>query len=303
MKKILFLICFLFKTSLQAEVVWFPSPPEAYKLGAVYPEAQQLLFAFDYGHALVYETLILKKGNIKNPKDLEKELLQKVFSILNNPPKIKSDEGDIAPSYVYKFPLIINLFDWSHMLHQYVLDVLATSEDRGPKMIARVNEIYEKYKTNKPVMITDECKSMMFMDGHYFSKSFRRQFPSFNLLIWSYHWFQIRLYEDLLQPTKMERDLAVASTIAQFKKLISDLPDSAEFEMMPETAIEAPSFAKLFPKIPAAFDNNHMLHDIVSDMITSDKVPLGKLRAEAIRMGRMSQDPEAFKTVNCSQNN
>ena len=101
----------------------------------------------------------------------------------------------------------------------------------------------------------------------------------------------------------MERDVAVANTIAQFKNLISDLPDSADFDMMPETATEAPNFAKLFPKVPAAFDNNHMLHDIVSDMITSDKVPMSKLRSEAIRMGRMAQDPEAFKTVNCNQNN
>lgn len=303
MKKVLFILTFLVSNALNAEVVWHPSPPEAYKLGEVYPEAQRLLFAFDYGHALVYETLILKKGNITNPKELEKELLSKIFIILENPPYIKVDEADIAPNYVFKFPLIINLFDWSHMLHQFVLDVLATSEDRGPKMIERVNQIYEKYKSNKPILITDECKSMLFMDGHYFSKSFRRQFPSFNLLIWSYHWFQIRLYEDLLLPTKMERDVAVANTIAQFKQLISDLPDSADFDMMPETAVEAPTFAKLFPRIPAAFDNNHMLHDIVSDMITSDKVPMEKLRGEALRMGRMAQDPEAFKTKNCSQNN
>jgi hypothetical protein len=302
MKILLPLFFFLISSIVHAEVVWYPSPPEAYKLGEVYPEAQRLLFAFDYGHALVYETLIFQKGDIKNPKEFEKEMLSKIFTILNNPPSIKVDEGDIAPSYVYKFPLVINLFDWSHMLHQFVLDVLVTSEDRGPKMIARINEIYEKYKSNKPIMITDECKSMLFMDGHYFSKSFRRQFPSFNLLIWSYHWFQIKLYEALLAPTKMERDFGVADTIVKFKSLISDLPESADFDMMPETAVEAPTFAKLFPKIPAAFDNNHMLHDIVSDMITSDKVPLEKLRSEALRLGRMAQDPEAFKTTVCNQN-
>jgi hypothetical protein len=100
----------------------------------------------------------------------------------------------------------------------------------------------------------------------------------------------------------MERDFGVADTIVKFKSLISDLPESADFDMMPETAVEAPTFAKLFPKIPAAFDNNHMLHDIVSDMITSDKVPLEKLRSEALRLGRMAQDPEAFKTTVCNQN-
>jgi len=32
-----------------------PLAPEAYAFGKYYPEAQHLLFAFDYGHALVYE--------------------------------------------------------------------------------------------------------------------------------------------------------------------------------------------------------------------------------------------------------
>jgi len=36
-------------------VVWYPLPGEAYAFSRKYPEAQRLLFAFDYGHALVYE--------------------------------------------------------------------------------------------------------------------------------------------------------------------------------------------------------------------------------------------------------
>lgn len=197
--------------------------------------------------------------------------------------------------------MVLNLFDWSHLLHQFVLDVLATSKDRE-QAIARINQLFETYKANKSVAITDVCKTMLFMDGHYFSKAFRRNFPSFNLLIWSYHWFQIKLYESLLKPTKPERDVAVAQTLKDFQALISDLPDSADFDMMPETAIEAPTFAKLFPRIPAAFDNNHMLHDIISDILTSDKVANSALRSEGIRLGRMDQDPNAFKSETCNQN-
>jgi hypothetical protein len=140
------------------------------------------------------------------------------------------------------------------------------------------------------------------MDGHYFSKAFRRSFPSFNLLIWSYHWFQIRLYEALLRPTKAGRDAAVKETVAKFRSLVSNLPDSADFDTMPETATEAPTFAKLFPTIPAAFDNNHMLHDVVSDLLTSDRVSLDKLRPEAIRFGRFAQDPAAFRAHVCPGN-
>ena len=289
-------------SSAKAEVVWYPLPAEAYAFGRVYPEAQRLLYAFDYGHALVYEMLLQSRGQIEDPEKFEKELLAKIIPILKNPPHVKVEESDIAPSYTYKFPLILSLFDWSHLLHQFVLDVLASSEDRGPAMVARVNELFAQYNMNKPVAITDECKTMMFMDGHYFSKAFRRNFPSFNLLIWSYHWFQIRLYEDLLKPTKPQRDAAVAKTIQEFWELLSDLPDSADFDMMPETAKEAPTFARLFPRIPAAFDNNHMLHDIVSDLLASPMVPGNKLRIEGIRLGRMAQDPEAFRSQTCNQN-
>jgi hypothetical protein len=296
---IAFLFLFGFGETVKAEPTWYPIPPEAYKFGELYPEAQALLYAFDYGHALVYERLLLNRGKITDPEKFEKDILAEVLAILKNPPNVKSEEGDIAPLYVYTFPLVVNEFDWSHMLHQYVLDVLATSKDRGPKMVSRVNELYEKYKSNHAIAITEKCKTMLFMDGHYFSKTFRRTFPSFNLLIWSYHWFQIRLYEALLKPTRAERDKAVNETVKQFWALISDLPDSADFDMMPETAKEAPTFAKLFPRIPYAFDNNHMLHDIVSDILSSDKVPSEKIRDEGLRLGRMDMDPESFKDVNC----
>ena len=296
-----FLIAFLtlFSAKAFAGPVWYPMPKEAYQFGQKYPAAQRLLYAFDYGHALVYERLLHNRGKISNPRLFEEQILSEVMSILKNPPNVKVEEDEIAPTYVFKFPLTVNAFDWSHMLHQYVLDVLAVSKDRGPRMKARVNEIFGQYKANNQLALTDVCKTMLFMDGHYFSKAFRRTFPSFNLLIWSYHWFQIRLYEALLKPTEMERNFAVKETVDQFWQLISNLPDSAEFDMMPETKIEAPTFAKLFPSIPPAFDNNHMLHDIVSDILVSNRVADDDLRKEGVRTARMAMDPEAFKSNIC----
>jgi hypothetical protein len=299
MRIILLTFILIISSFVKAETVWYPLPKEAYSFGKDYPEAQKLLYAFDYGHALVYERLLINKGKITDPELFEKELLIDIFKILKNPPDVKNDEGDIAPNYVYQFPLTITLFDWSHMLHQFVLDVLATSDDRGDGMKNRINELYTQYKANKPIAITEVCKSMLFMDAHYFSKSFRQNYPSFNLLIWSYHWFQIKLYEALMAPTKEQRDANVKKTIKDFWQLVSDLPDSADFDMMPETAKEAPTFAKMFPKIPGAFDNNHMLHDIVSDILTSDKVPMAKIKTEGMRFSLMDLDPEAFKSTSC----
>src|SRR5688572_17341681 len=119
----------------RAEVIWNPLPREAYQFGVKYPEAQRLLYAFDYGHALVYERLLLNRGRTADPEAFEIQILAEIMAILKNPPTIKVDESEIAPTYVYKFPLMVNLFDWSHLLHQFVLDVLATAPDRGQPMI------------------------------------------------------------------------------------------------------------------------------------------------------------------------
>lgn len=303
MKSIINLIAILFISLLanisSAGPTWYPQPAEAYKFGQMYPKAQGLLFAFDYGHALVYERLLLNRGKITDPKAFEKQILSEVMQILKNPPNVKSDEDEIAPRYVFTFPMMVDVFDWSHLLHQYVLDVMASSTDRGPKMNARIQTLFSEYNANRRIAITEVCKTMLFMDGHYFSKEFRRKFPSFNLLIWSYHWFQIKLYEALMKPSLLERDAAVEQVTAEFWDLISDLPDSAYFDMMPETKTEAPTFFELFPKISASFDNNHMLHDIVSDILTSPKVSEQDMRMVGITYAQMAMDPEAYKSNNC----
>lgn len=290
---------FLISNKVVAGPTWYPQPVEAYKFGEMYPKEQALLFAFDYGHALVYERLLHNKGKITDPQAFEKQILSEVMAILKNPPTVKVDEDEIAPKYVFTFPMMVDVFDWSHLLHQYVLDVMASSKDRGEVMDARIQTLFSQYNANKRIAITEVCKTMLFMDGHYFSKDFRRKFPSFNLLIWSYHWFQIKLYEALMKPSLLERDAAVNRVTAEFWELISDLPDSAYFDMMPETKSEAPAFFNKFPKISASFDNNHMLHDIVSDIFTSPKVLEQDMRMLGITYAQMAMDPEAYKSNNC----
>ncbi|MGZ3687636.1 MAG: hypothetical protein ACXVBW_05015, partial [Bdellovibrionota bacterium] len=113
------------------------------------------------------------------------------------------------------------------------------------------------------------------------------------------HWYQIKLYEALMSPNQGDRDRAVAGTITGFRNLVSNLPDSADFDMMPETSKEAPIFAKLFPGLPPTFDNLHSLHDVLSDILVSDKVSTEQVVPEAFRFGRMAQDPKAFAAAQC----
>ena len=285
--------------SAQAETVWYPLPDEAYAFGHKYPEAQGLLYAFDYGHALLYEELLLNRGKIADPAAFEKALLARIMKILKNPPTVKPSENDIAPNYTFTMPLIINMFDWSHDLHQFVYDVMVTAPDRGPQMQKRVAQIFEKYGSIPNIAFTPVCKTMLYMDGHPFSKAFRRTFPSLNLLIWSYHWLQIRLYEDLMAPTEAARDKGVAGTLKKFWNMVSDLPDSADMDDMPMSPETAPSFSAALPYLPGSFDNLHMLHDVISDILVTDRIPFDQIGPQSSIYARMGEDPNAYRASAC----
>jgi hypothetical protein len=116
------------------------------------------------------------------------------------------------------------------------------------------------------------------MDGQYFSQSFRRAYPTFNGLIWAYHWLQVGLYEPLLEGrTPAERKAGVDAAVARFWSMLENPPTRMP-AMMPMTATVAPRFSERHPRAAAIFDNLHMTHDIISDILTSDSIPREKKR-------------------------
>ncbi len=293
------LLSFIFSISARAEVVWQPRPAYAFLLNETYPAAQRLLLGFDYGHALLYERLLLNRGKISDPEAFEKKLLAEILVVLKDPPHIKSDEEDLSPFYARTFALPAAIFDWSHLLHQYLWD----SQVEARFDFARMKELgdarYAEYVAQKRLRVTDLCKTMLYMDGHAFSKAFRRTYPALNQLVWMYHWFQIKIHESLMESTPAARDQAVSKTISRFWELIADLPDSADMDMMPDFKGVAPKFYAVFPRVAEVLNNMHMLHDIVSDMLVSPKVPTEALGSEAIRYARMAMDPAAYKSNHC----
>lgn len=301
MKQFVFLMSFLLSVNARA-TVWTPLPPEAFKFGIEFSEAQNLLFAFDYGHALLYEKLIVLQGVDTHPSTprevdfakLEDETLKQVFEILRNPPHQKVDEEDIAPQYVFYFPWLYDLFDWSHLLHQFIFDIFTVYPGDSKKFLARVDELSQKYMSNSRVAIPMACRTMELMDGQYYSKTFRKVMPKYNQLIWAYHWLQMKLYDDMLLPTRAEQKVAVAKSLKQFWQLVANLPTSSGFEMMPMASEVAPNFFKKYPKVAWSFDANHMAHDIINDILVSNIVPVEKKVEEGFKAAQIVLDKAKF---------
>src|SRR5690606_36578547 len=90
------------------------------------------------------------------------------------------------------------MFDWAHLLHRQVYDVLADKRLSDARKDEEIAKLLAYYRTRSDLAFSSVPKSMDLMDGQFYSLAFRERYPKFNGLIWAYHWLQVGLYERLL---------------------------------------------------------------------------------------------------------
>jgi hypothetical protein len=237
----------------------------------VYPEAARLFYGFDYGHAILYETLYARPdGPASRLEELEFDFL--TTDLLRKPPRFAVAEEAIMPSYSRLAWRAKQMFDWAHVLHRQIYDAYADPRLAENERTALVERLIDYYLGNRRLAFTTQPKAMALMDDQYYSQVFRRRNPKFNGLIWAYHWLQVGLYEPLISESgpAAKRD-GVRETLARFWAMVEGAP-SAFPEVMPMTSAVAPWFSERHPRAAIIFDNLHMMHDIISDILASPKV-------------------------------
>ncbi len=85
-----------------------------------------------------------------------------------------------------------------------------------------------------------------------------------NGLFWGYHWLQGSVYDLLTGKTSAEQNKLYATMGKQYRQVELYRRDR---EFMPMFAEVSPKFAARFPQISNTFDNLHMLHDMVNDIL------------------------------------
>jgi hypothetical protein len=95
-----------------------------------YNAAERLFYAFDYGHAILYETLWTRPDAPASL--LEEDIYNRLTRrILVRPPHVPLEEGAIEIAYAKLAPEAKVMFDWAHILHRQVYDVWA--DERIPR--------------------------------------------------------------------------------------------------------------------------------------------------------------------------
>jgi hypothetical protein len=237
-----------------------------------YPDAARLFNAFDYGHAVLYEVLFTRKGDSARGR-LAEEFRYLTTDLLVHPPRFAIAEEAVMPRYAKSAWRAKEAFDWAHLLHRQIYDVYADPRIEPAAKDSLIERLTEYYLSRAGYAFSPRPKSMALMDDQYFSQAFRRFDPRFNGLIWAYHWLQVGLYEPFVRyRTEPEQKAAVQRVLARFWAMLRD-PPSRMPRVMPMTATIAPEFSRRHPRAAAIFDNLHMMHDIISDILTSDSVP------------------------------
>ena len=258
-----------------------------------YASADRLFNAFDYGHAILYETLWTKPNAPASRLEV-KEFDYLTKTVLVKPPRLPLEEAAIEPKYAQLAPEAKVMFDWAHLLHRQLYDVLADERLSDAQRDREAQRIIVYYRSRPDLAFSSKPKTMALMQEQSYSLAFRKKYPKFNGLIWGYHWLQVGLYEPLLVgKTVAAKQAGVRATVARFWQMVDGAPTALPYQM-PMTATVAPAFAARFPEAAIIFDNLHSMHDVVSDILSNDAVPRDRKRTEILRAARLYRDDTSY---------
>lgn len=232
------------------------------------------LNAVAVGHAMAYEDLVTGKA-----AGLETKTYHRINRVLNHPPSLMPDEAAISPTFGRKYGVLEQVFDWTHILHAQTVDVLASRDLTNGQKDREIEKLWDYYFESVPYAVTPLPMNMAYLDGQPYSAAFRKAHPKVNGLFWGYHWLQGAMYDMLYRVPADQQKTSYAVVGGQYHQTELYRTDRPFMPMFAETS---PRFAVRFPAIANAFDNLHMLHDMVNDILATEWMT-EKQKAEQVK--------------------
>ncbi len=231
------------------------------------PELDSEFNGVDFGHSHLYENLLLTGA--RSIPAIEDTARRQTLRFIALRPALPPNEEAIAPTYMKLAWRAQNTFDQAHTLHRATYDIYVS--DRVADQEAAIRAALAYYQQS-PYAITARPLDHQGLDNLPFSKSFRRKFPLFNATIWAYHYLQVAVYDVLAgAPDLASQKAVIRPILTTYHGYLKQPP--VQWIFMPLTAELSPAFAARHPDLANIFDNLHMLHDNISDILVSDLFP------------------------------
>jgi mono/diheme cytochrome c family protein len=237
---------------------WQPRGPWKWAVMRELPELYREFNGIDFGHAHLAETLL----RTQDPHEVEQARLE-VLAFISSSPPVPPDEEQVAPTFNRMAWEVAKTFDWAHLFHRSLYDLFASDavSDKAAVYRKLLADYLEKPEAITPHRLDHHGALWRFPE----SKSFRDRFRTFNTQIWAYHWLQAAVYDVQLMGDVKQQQAVMPKVIGFYHDYLRRPPEAWQsMPMMPEAA---PAFARQFPEAAAIFDNLHMLHDNVDDIL------------------------------------
>lgn len=220
----------------------------------------------DFGHSNLYENLLLTGA--RDVPAIEERARNETLQFIYSRPVLNPNEEAIAPTYMKLAWKAQNTFDEAHALHRSTYDIYVSDLADREAAIRKVLAFYQ----DSEYAITAKRLDHQRLDTFPYSKAFRRKFPLFNATIWAYHYLQVVVYDVLAAaPDLPAKQNAVDPILRTYHGYLDKPP--VEWTFMPMTAELSQKFAAKYPEIANIFDNLHMMHDTISDILVTVLLP------------------------------
>ena len=229
----------------------------------------------DFGHSNLYENLLLTGG--KDLLAIEETARKQTLQFIYSRPVLNPNEEAIAPTYMKLAWKAQNTFDEAHALHRSTYDIYVSDLADKESALRNVLAFYQ----DSDYAITAKRLDHKRLDTLPYSKAFRQKFPLFNATIWAYHYLQVVVYDALAAaPDLQSKHKAVEPILRTYHGYLDRPP--VEWTFMPMTEELSPKLAAQYPEIANIFNNLHMLHDNISDILVSDLLPTSEEKRKEI---------------------
>ena len=268
-------------TALNAQIVqrnaeyWLPAEYN-YAFYRLHEDAARSFYAAHYAHFVVYEEGLAGQENLDARIDAAES---RIRALIRRPPRFEPPIDVVAPDWSRIAHRTASAMDWTHHLHEQLYDIL--SDGRVADRQAAGEAAIAHYLSRSDAAFSTRGYGHAFMlAGGEWAETFARRYPAVNGILWSYHWHHAAVYEALMEDTHEARERALDRVLRVFEDSVLVNPPTH----MPLTAETAPRFSAMFPAAAHIFDNLHMMHDVVNDIMVSADVPVSAKAAEVERL-------------------
>ena len=246
------------------------------------------------GHSLAYEALVTGRAD-----ELETKVYDQIVRVLKNPPRLMPAEKVLSPTFGKRYGVLELVFDWTHVSHAQTIDNLVSTWADPARKDAETRVLWNYYeKQGAPFLITGLPMNMAWLDSQPYSGAFRRKYPKVNALFWGYHWLQTSIYDGMRGKTLAEQKATYDIMGKRYREV--ELYDTRR-PFMPMMGETSPLFSAQFPEIANGFDNLHMLHDMVNDILASDWMSEAQ-KKQQIKRAVYIMSPDAHKGCKPGEN-